>query len=59
MLDPARPPADGALRRHVADHLAEYAVPRWVHVLTELPRGATGKTDKTALRQEAASRAGR
>ena len=58
-------PADGreveaaALRRHVAARLADYAVPRSVHVVAELPRGATGKTDKARLRDEARQRSGR
>ena len=45
------------VRRHVAGTMADYAVPRFVHVVDELPRGATGKTDKAALR-ERASRGG-
>ena len=43
------------VRRHVAATMADYAVPRFVHVVDELPRGATGKTDKAALRARAAS----
>ena len=46
-----------ALRRHVLSQLADYAVPRFVHLVDELPRGATGKTDKAALRAEAVRRA--
>ncbi len=52
-----RPLEPAVVRRHVAGTLADYAVPRFVHVLDELPRGATGKTDKQALRAEAAGRA--
>jgi acyl carrier protein len=48
-----------ALRRHVAATLADYAVPRFVHLVDELPRGATGKTDKAALRADAVARAAR
>lgn len=48
-----RPPTAADLRRHVAQQLADYAVPRWVHVVEELPRGATGKTDKALLRARA------
>ena len=44
-LDPA------AVRAHVAEHLARFKVPRYVWLQDEpLPRGATGKIDKRALR---------
>ena len=52
-----RAPEPAALRRHVGAHLADYAVPRFVHLVDELPRGATGKTDKALLRQQAVDRA--
>jgi acyl-CoA synthetase (AMP-forming)/AMP-acid ligase II len=42
------------LRRWVRDHLADYAAPRWVHVVDEFPRNATGKVVKAELRQRAA-----
>ena len=35
-----------ALRAHCAAALAEYKVPKRFHVLTELPRGATGKLQR-------------
>ena len=54
VVDRAVEPA--AVRRHVAAHLADYAVPRFVHVVDDLPRGATGKTDKSALREDALTR---
>jgi acyl-CoA synthetase (AMP-forming)/AMP-acid ligase II len=47
------------LRRWVRDHLADYAAPRWVHVVDALPRNATGKVVKAELRQRAAELAGR
>lgn len=47
----------GVVRRHVTEQLADYAAPRWVHVVDELPRNPTGKTDKPALRADAARRA--
>ena len=47
------------LRRWVRDHLADYAAPRWVHLVAELPRNATGKVLKTELRARAAQLAGR
>lgn len=52
-----RPLEAAAVRRHVAGALADYAVPRFVHLVDELPRGATGKTDKSALRTDAVERA--
>ncbi len=39
------------LRRHVREHLADYAVPRLVEVVHEIPRNRTGKVDKTVLRE--------
>ena len=38
------------LRRHVAHLLAPHMAPATVAVLDELPRGATGKVDRKALR---------
>lgn len=40
-----------ALRRFLREHLADYKVPRRFHVLSALPRNATGKVLKTALRK--------
>ena len=38
------------LRRHVAHRLAPYMAPATVTILESLPRGATGKVDRRALR---------
>lgn len=38
------------LRRHCAERLASYEVPARVHVCRELPRSATGKISRSALR---------
>jgi long-chain acyl-CoA synthetase len=39
-----------ALIQHIRDHLADYKVPRRIQVVPALPRNATGKVLKTALR---------
>ncbi len=52
--DPARPPDPPELRRWVRERLADYAAPRRVHLIDDLPRNATGKVLKTELRQRAA-----
>lgn len=38
------------VRRWVREQMADYAVPRTVRVVDEIPRNATGKVDKVALR---------
>ena len=52
----ARPGADldaAAIRAHAAEHLARFKVPRYVWLRdVPLPRGATEKIDKRALRDE-------
>lgn len=42
----------GELRRHVAHRLAPHMAPATVDVVVELPRGATGKVDRRALRSD-------
>ena len=42
------------LRQFVKANLADYKVPRVVHVVDELPRNATGKVLKRELVEEAA-----
>ena len=57
-------PAQGAdidpqvVRRHVREHLADYAVPRFVEVVDEIPRNRTGKVDKNELRERFVRAAG-
>jgi benzoate-CoA ligase len=54
-----RPDIDGTpelaaeLQQFVRSRLAEYKRPRWVRFLTELPKTATGKTQRFKLRREA------
>jgi acyl-CoA synthetase (AMP-forming)/AMP-acid ligase II len=42
----AEPIGEKELRAHCAAALAEFKVPRQFHILTELPRGATGKLQR-------------
>jgi acyl-coenzyme A synthetase/AMP-(fatty) acid ligase len=49
--------ATADVRRWVRDGMADYATPRWVHFVDQLPRNATGKLDKPSLRADAAERA--
>ena len=46
------------VRAWVREGMADYAAPKLVEVLPELPRNAVGKTDKAALRMLASSRSG-
>jgi fatty-acyl-CoA synthase len=39
------------LKQHVRDSLANYKVPRDITILSELPRGSTGKILRNALRE--------
>lgn len=39
-----------ALTDHVRERIADYAAPRFVHVVETIPRNRTGKVDKVALR---------
>jgi acyl-CoA synthetase (AMP-forming)/AMP-acid ligase II len=37
------------LRRHCEEHLAAFKVPRHIHVVTEIPKGPTGKVQRRML----------
>jgi len=50
VLDPGARLTAGAIRDHVRDQLARFAVPRDVHFIAELPRNATGKVVHRLLR---------
>lgn len=40
------------IRKWIKQHLADYAVPRHVQIVDQLPRNRTGKIEKNALRQQ-------
>jgi fatty-acyl-CoA synthase len=46
----AADPGSDELRQWVADRLAKFKVPKRIDVLSELPRGGTGKIQKASLR---------
>jgi len=53
VLKQGNAPNDGlksALQQHVKDKLAPYKYPRWIEVLNELPKTATGKIQRFKLR---------
>ena len=50
---------DKSLVQYVRSKLADYKVPRQVHLMAALPRNATGKILKTALRDIAANQPAR
>ncbi|MDF1525599.1 MAG: acyl--CoA ligase [bacterium] len=45
------PATEQELRRYCADHLADFKVPRQIHILEALPYGKTGKPMRTAMAQ--------
>ena len=49
-VDPVDPPQEAALKAYVKQHLANFSVPRDVHVIDELPRNPTGKVVPRELR---------
>ena len=46
-----------ALRHYLREHLANYKVPRQIHVIAELPKNATGKVLKRVLKEQLATEA--
>jgi len=46
------PASEAELREHCAAHLAEFKVPRQIHILDEIPRGATGKPQRINLARQ-------
>jgi acyl-coenzyme A synthetase/AMP-(fatty) acid ligase len=43
----------GELQNFVRQRIAEYKRPRWIEFVTELPKTATGKTQRFKLREQA------
>jgi len=43
---------EGALRQHLRRHLANYKIPRQIHVIESLPKNATGKILKRVLKEQ-------
>ena len=41
-----------ALRRYLREHLANYKIPKQIHVIPELPKNATGKVLKRVLKEQ-------
>ncbi len=57
VLTPGSPTTTDELRRHCADKLADYKVPRRIELVDELPRNATGKVLKAQLQDRLATSA--
>ena len=55
MLRPGQTVAEGALREFARSHLAHFKVPTAFHIVTELPKTATGKIQKFVLRGKRAA----
>lgn len=53
VADSSSPPGVRELRQLVTHALGDFAAPRFVEFLTELPRNPVGKVDKPALRERA------
>lgn len=56
-LEPGAQVDEAALRRHCAERLEDYKIPRRVIVCAELPKTPNGKIDRLALRESAAAEA--
>jgi acyl-CoA synthetase (AMP-forming)/AMP-acid ligase II len=49
VLKDDRTASEKELRDYCAEHLAEFKIPRQFHLLTEIPRGATGKLQRLKM----------
>ena len=43
---------EAGLKRYMREHLANYKIPKQVHMIKELPKNATGKVLKRALKEK-------
>jgi len=57
VLTPGSSTTTDELRRHCAEALADYKVPRRIELVDELPRNATGKVLKAQLQDRLATSA--
>ena len=57
VLKPGRLVSVQELQEHVKSYLAPYKYPRWVEILAELPKTATGKIQRFKLREQASQQA--
>jgi bile acid-coenzyme A ligase len=48
-IDPAHPPTEQAVIRYAKDRLAAYKVPKTVEFITEIPRSAATKVNRSAM----------
>jgi len=55
VLRPGASVSEDELKQFARDHLAHFKVPQWVSFVHELPKTATGKIQKYALRGGAAA----
>jgi len=46
-----------ALKKHMREHLANYKIPKHIHIIGELPKNATGKVLKRVLKEKLRSEA--
>ncbi|MEV5409781.1 long-chain fatty acid--CoA ligase [Thermopolyspora sp. NPDC052614] len=58
VLAPGRDLDEAALRAHLTGRVASWWIPERVEILSEIPRTATGKVSKVALRERFAARRG-
>jgi len=40
------------LKKYMREHLANYKIPKQIHIISELPKNATGKVLKRVLKEE-------
>lgn len=53
LTGPAPDGLDEALKAHVKDKVGKWKYPRWIEIVEDLPKTATGKIQRFKLRQEA------